>query len=189
MSDWTDLFLLSVLAVNPPGAIAGYHTAVRRLGRTEHFPLSLIAAGAAAVLVLLFTGIAEPARAWLDVEASSFRIAAGVLLLVGGIEACWRGHTLTPYPGPGWQSAIYPLALPLIAGPSLIGVLMHGATGPDTSAGDAIGAALPVAVGTAIAAPWIPSRLSGVLRAVARSTGAIAVVAGVGLIINGVQSV
>jgi len=189
MSDWANLVLLSVLAINPAGAIAGYHTAVRRPARTERFPLSLIAAGAAAVLVLLFTGIAEPTRDWLDVEPSSYRIAAGVLLLLGGIQASWRGHALTPYPGPGWQSAVYPLALPLIAGPSLIGVLMHGATGPDTGAGDAIGAALPVAVGSAIVAPWIPSRLTGVFRAVARSTGAIAVVAGVGLIINGVQSV
>lgn len=189
MSDWAELLLLSILAVNPAGAVAGYLTSVRRLGRTERFPLSLIGAGAAATLVLAVTGLAGPVRDWLDVEASSLRIAAGVVLLVAGAQACWRGHAATPYPGSSWQSAIYPLALPLVVGPALIAVLMHGTTAEDLGAGVAIGAALPVAVLTAVVAPWVSTRLTGILRGVARSAGAITVLAAVGLIVDGVQSV
>lgn len=189
MNDWPALFLLSVLAVNPAGAIAGYQGSMRRVAAAERFPLALIGAGATAFLVLMAAGLADPLREVLDVESSSFRIAAGIALLIAGAQMCWRGHAATPYPGPGWQSAVYPLALPLVVGPGLVGVVMHGATADGAGTGMIVSAALPVAVVTAATAPWVPARLSGFLRAIARLLGAVAVIAAAGLIVNGVQAV
>jgi multiple antibiotic resistance protein len=189
MTDWPQLLLLSVLGVNPAGAIAGYLATVRRFAVAERFPLALIAAGAAALLVLGVAALSEPLRDALETEPSTFRIAAGVVLLLAGGQACWRGYAAVTLPGPGWQAAIYPLALPLVVGPGIIAILMHGATAPGAGAGVAIGAALPVAAVTAFVAPFGPVRLAGMLRGVARGTGAVAVVAAVALIVDGVQSV
>ena len=110
--------LVLVAALNPARAVFG----IPRRGRSPRDPLRLAAIGGAigGLIVCAAAGLGGPLLDWLDVSDPSFRIAAGVVALLGGIADLFRRP---PPPEPalaGWRAALVPVAVPVVARPVVL---------------------------------------------------------------------
>jgi small neutral amino acid transporter SnatA (MarC family) len=140
--------------------------------------------GATVVVAL----VADPFLDWLQVEPETFRVAAGIVMALGGgiaiIYARWR--TVSDEESEGWLAGIFPLAIPLVVGPWVVAALISYSV--DHGEGMAIGAALPAAaVGLALAATsWRPK---AVFDGAARIIGLLLLAVAAGLIVDGVRAI
>ena len=146
-----------------------------------------IGLGVAAIVYLAAVFGAERVLDWLAIEPESFRVAAGIVMAAAGVFAIWRAAPDIEGKESGLQSAIFPLALPLLVSPAgLVAAVTYGA---DDGGGKAIGA---LAVSLLIAAVLLvsrPGRGMPALDAVARLTGAVLVVVAAGLVVDGVRAI
>jgi small neutral amino acid transporter SnatA (MarC family) len=179
--------LVLLLALNPFRAAFGIPHAGRspRAAAEVAFLGGLI--GALAVCAAAVAG--GPLLDALDVSDPSFRIAAGLVAVLGGIADLFR-RPPPPEPAlPGWRAALVPVAIPLVARPVLV-VLALGA-GADQGAFVAAGAmAIGIALLTGLAVGWStegPRRR--VLRWASRLLAAALVAGGVILVVDGVLDV
>ena len=173
------VFLLA--AFNPARLAAALPASGRRTA-------AAVAAAFGLGAVIVAAALSEPLLDAIDVSASTFRIAAGVVVAMGGLV---RLADALPRPEPGiggWRAGIVPLAFPLLLAPDL--VLLAISLGADegvapVAVGGAIGAA------AVVAAAWVPRPLGPRARfagaGAARMLAAVLVVAGVALAVDGVQ--
>jgi small neutral amino acid transporter SnatA (MarC family) len=152
--------------------------------------LSLLAAASVAALLLGTAGLAaaDPLLDALDVSPESLRIAAGIVLVAGGLRSLVAPRP-TSDPGlPGRLAAIVPVLFPLLLTPELALVVLSA--GADERNAAAL-AGLAVAVVLAVAAALIRRApvIDGIFVAAARLLGAILVLAGVAYVVDGIRDV
>lgn len=183
MADFLRLVLLFLAAVNPPAV-----TRSALLGGLAGDRLAPLIAGAlAAVLAALAALAGERVMDLLDVEPASFRVAVGTVAAIAGGLAIVLGRapggTMPGEPG----NAFFPLALPWIAGPAVLLVAVQSSV--DDGTGESIAAAaIAVVVAVALLLPGVP-RPAAALDGLARLAGALLLVLGAGLIVDGVLAV
>ncbi len=178
MTGWPWLMALAlVVAVNP----------FRVSGRLPSLPVVAIgAAGSAAVYTFLALA-AEPALSFIDVSAPTMGVAAGLVLIAGGIRDLLV-QPPAPEPAlPGWGAALVPVMIPMLTRPQ-VGVLAFSATEADETAAVVIGGLLMVVVAV------LTSRAVGALarRVVAWMAGSAAIITvalGVAFAVEGVLAV
>jgi small neutral amino acid transporter SnatA (MarC family) len=154
--------------------------------------VAVTALGAALVLVAL-VGLAAVASSLLDaldIDEASFRIAAGLVLLVaGGRDLLTRPPTAEPALE-GWRAALVPVAVPLLFRPE-IAVLAIAAGADDGLAATTVAAAFALAL--TVVSARVPSDLSQSAMRVrdwlARLTAAVLVIAAVDLAVDGILAV
>lgn len=183
MTDFLAITVTLILASNPLMLAASLH------GRPDNAVLAKALVFALLLLVML-AGTGAPLLDALDIEPETFRVAAGAILLVSGaaaafpfggpraIEAATKGQILP---------AVFPIAWPGIAtAAACAGAVNFGAN--DGGLVTSIACLVVVAV-----AGGVVSRLAGRARLAvlsgARFVGGVLIVAGVDLVISGVQSV
>jgi multiple antibiotic resistance protein len=178
MSDYFELLLIFIAAVNPPAVVLALE---RRDAKA-----AALGGAVAAVLVLLAALLGEDLLAALDIEPESFRIAAAIVMAISGCAALLRLRTAAPAPA-GWQAGIFPLAVPLLGGPAvLVAAVSYGV---DEGAGPALAAALPVIAVAAALTLYPVARWRPAADGLARILGALLVVVAAGLAIDGVRAV
>ncbi len=188
MTDYLKLTLIFFAAVNPasvalamaaaPGPSAG--------GRRTAAMVGIVAAGALlAVAALASDGLLD----LLDVAPETFRIAAGIVMVTAAVRALWSPGEGARDVAPGWRGGLFPLGIPLLAGPATVVAVMS--YGVDEGTGLALGALAPaVFIATAMFLAGGGRRApQDALRAMAVLTGALLVVAGAGLIVEGVRAI
>jgi small neutral amino acid transporter SnatA (MarC family) len=179
--------LALLLALNPARAAFG----IPRAGRSSRDVAWLCAIGGAigGLAIGIFAALGDPFLDTLDVSTPAFRTGAGVIaLLAGAIDLVRRPPD--PEPAlPGRRAALVPVALPLVARPTLL--VMALAAGADQGGLVAVGAmAIGVAILTALAARTAMDGPKGrALRWLARLGAAGLIACGVLLTIDGVLSV
>ena len=186
MSTFAFLLVTFLAAVNPPAialAAAGFDGETRR-GR------ALAAGGGVAVALALYLAAALGAETWLealDVAPETFRLAAGLVMVVAGGYAVWRGRVAAGAGEGGWLAGISPLGVPLLASPAgLVAAISHGA---DDGEGKTLAAALVVIALAGVLAFLAPRRGGAALDAAARLLGALLIVLAAGLAVDGVRAV
>ena len=187
MSDFLRLLAVFFAAINPASALlvaAGLRFRDRRERRTA----VAIAAVLAGALVAAAAFAADQLLDALEIEPETFRIAAGIVMATTGIYATLRPGPAVP-PGEGGRAAgLFPLGIPTLLTPAaLAAAISYGA---DEGPGRTIGAALIVLAVAAGALFVLPTgRWKAPADGLARLTGALLVVLGVALIVDGVQAV
>ena len=183
MTDFLQLLVFLFAAANPFAAAAAPSPPGLKLP-----PLTL--AVGLGVALLLVCGAALGSEAILDglgVEPETFRVGAGVVLLVCGALAAWQGGA--PHRGPweGTRAGLFPLGLPVLATPAAIAAaITYGADRGESQTVAA--AAIVLALGAALIAARL-GRFEAPTDAVARVTGALLIVVAAGLIVSGVRAI
>ena len=183
MTDFLQLLVFLVAAVNPAAAAgapepAGRVLSPRILGAGSIIALALV--GGAALL-------ADPILDGLGVEPETFRVGAGVVLLIGGALAVWNGAA--PHRGPweGERVALFPLGLPVLATPAALAAAVS--YGADRGSVETLASA---AIALAIAATLLGARagrFEAATDGVARVTGGVLIAVAAGLIVSGVRAI
>ena len=173
-----------VLALNPARAAFG----VPRRGRSPWTVAALGGAiGALAVCAAALAG--GPLLEALDVTEPSFRIAAGILAAIAGTGDLFRQP---PKPEPalaGRRAALVPVAIPLVARPTLI-VLALGAGADGQVLASAGAIAIGIALLTGMVAAWpIEGPTGRALKWLGRLLAAALIACGIVLAVDGVLSV
>jgi multiple antibiotic resistance protein len=185
--------LFVVIAVDPFGAAV----VVARL--RDRVTAAVAAVAVSAALLLLACAAGPWLLGRLDISAEAAEIAAGVVLLVPALALCARGDQmfLAGDRSGGWRGGIVPVALPLLAGPAPLSVVV--ALGARRGRGDVAAAvsiavvlsaiALFVATRRASNAVAVPAEPSTIERVAGRFVGAAMVLVAFALVVDGVLGV
>jgi small neutral amino acid transporter SnatA (MarC family) len=183
VSEYLRLLLAFLAAVNPPAIAAS----LPREWRARPAQL-VVAAGTITLIAVVVALAAEPFLDWLQVEPETFRVAAGIVMALGGgiaiIFGRWR--TVSDEETQGWLAGIFPVAIPLVLGPWVVAALMSYSV--DHGEGMAIGAVLPAAA-AGLAFTAIAWRRRAAIDAAARFVGVLLLVIAAGLIVDGVRAI
>jgi small neutral amino acid transporter SnatA (MarC family) len=190
VNEWWQMLAIFVFAANPAGAAAGLASLRPEIDlERDRLPIAGAALATALGLVVVAVAIASPLLDFLSVSQGTFRIAAGAVLLVVAVQSIWRGHPGLRQPGHGWRAGIYPLGMPLVAGPAILAAALNWSAEPDAGPWLTLATVVPaiaLAVGAAVIAP---AGYSAQLGAVARLSAVLLVIGAVGLAVSGVQAV
>ncbi len=123
MMDWHKLlqdFVLLLVAVNPLLVVSEFLATTRRLaGRRTGIAVEavLIAGG----VLFAFIAVGQIVLDELEVELDAFQVAAGLILLLMSLKmVLHEGAGPHPANGHGRNVAVFPLAMPFIAGPKSV---------------------------------------------------------------------
>ena len=194
----TDTLLLVAVfwaAINPPASLASLPDSFEGVERHRRTALLIGGWVVAVALLALAVVLRQPFLDLLEVSASSFDIAAGIVMLAGAWRPLLRGRAIeeataslldaTP------RAALAPLAVPLLASPAALAAAI--AYGERSGEGPTIAVAAAVsgvAVLAVVVGPLLRWRHRQPLdAALARLTGALLVAIAVGLIVDGVLNV
>lgn len=171
------LFVLAaVCAVNAPRC--------RTVAR--HWRLAGLGAGLTFVVLLPLAVLADPLLDAVGISAATARLATGLLLLATGL-LIFGWPRPEPEPAlPGWRAAVVPIAFPTLLTPGLALLAVVGSA--DRGAPTAL-VVLAVALATLPALVALPSggrTGTRVLDGVARLLSGLLVLAGFGLLMDGV---
>lgn len=183
MTDFLQLFIYLLVAVNPAAAASAPEPPGRRLNATT----LLAGVGLAFVLLSLAAALADAILDGLGVEPETFRVGAGVILLVCGALAVWQGGA--PHRGPweGSSAALFPLGLPVLATPAALAAAVS--YGADEGSFETILAAAFALLIAAGAIGLRAGRYQAACDGVARVFGAGLVAVAAGLIVDGVRAI
>jgi small neutral amino acid transporter SnatA (MarC family) len=187
MSEFLRLALIFLAAVNPPAvAIVAAKRGLDADPRLRWL-VPLLGAALAGAILLALALAADSLLDALDIAPESFRVAAGIVMGASGTFVVWSGRASGEGEAAGLRAAVFPLALPLLAGPAgLIAAISYGA---DDGAGKTIGAAvIAVAAGAALVA-WRPAKGAAAFDATGRILGALLVVFASALAVSGVRDI
>lgn len=184
MSDFARMLLVFFATVNPAYVLL---SATGQLaGRQGRVALAGVAGIVAVALALGAAGGSSRVLDALDVEPETFRTSAGIVMAVVGGLGIWRPCERVPFDrGPG--AAVFPLAIPLLAGPATLVAAISYADDPGRA--ETAWAATIIIAATAGAVAIAPARFQAALAGVARLTSAFLIVLAVGLIVSGVRDI
>ena len=185
--------LVSFFAIiDPLGCVLVFHLFTQRFSQRDKLFAALVAVTAAFVMLAGFSLGGNEVLDFLGIESSSFRVAAGLLLMLPAYRLIMEGQPATvdsaSRDGP-LEFALVPLATPLIAGP--------GALAATTSFSQTVGRETTIAAVSIVllltfvafaAADWL-FRLTGatLLRLVARIVGILLFAIAVDFVLDGVR--
>jgi small neutral amino acid transporter SnatA (MarC family) len=169
--------------VNPPRTRHGLPDAAR--GRQP--ALVIGAALALAVLAGLAAG-SGPLLEALEITPETFRIAAGLVVLVGGLRSyVWETPHDEPVPD-GTKAALWPIAFPRLITPAAV-LLAVSAGSREGVGATALAAGVALVVAVAAGPVRTDSDAGRVLVALGRVLAVLAVAAGVFLMVDGIRDV
>lgn len=194
MTEFVRLAVLFVAAVNPAAAALAMAARSDAADARPRWQVAAVGMGVAVVCFVLATVFASRILDGLAIEPESFRIAAGGVMAMVGAQVIWRGiaagaANIPARDGEGrwWEAAVFPLGIPILAGPA--GIVAAMSISADHGVGKALGA---VAIALAIAFVLLlsrPERARPALDGIARVTGALLVAFAVALVISGIKAV
>jgi multiple antibiotic resistance protein len=185
--------LVSFFAIiDPLGSILVFHLFTQGFSQRDKLLAALLAVTAAFVMLAGFSLGGSEVLAFLGIEAGSFRVAAGLLLMLPAYRLITEGQPATVESaarGGPLEFALVPLATPLIAGP--------GALAATTSFSQTVGRETTIAAVSIVllltfaafaTADWL-FRLAGAafLRLVARIVGILLFAIAVDFVLDGVR--
>lgn len=187
MSEFTRILATLVLAANP----------LLMAGAMSWRPSPLVLGQAvvvAGLLLVVVSSVASPLLDALSIEPETFRVAAGVLLMVTGAAGAFPlpGPKAIPAPEPGggqWRlvPAVFPMAWPGMASAGAVAAaLNYGANDALQATHAAIFVSAAITFGVVYV---LAGRYRLVTVAFGRLAGAALVVLGVSLIVSGVKAV
>jgi multiple antibiotic resistance protein len=148
-------FVNFIVIIDPIGVVPFFISHTAHLDAAERRATALKSVTIAAVILLVFTLVGQPLLQYLGVSVAAFRIAGGVLLLLlavdmvlvkeSGIRATTQKEEEETTHRP--DVAVFPLAVPLIAGPGAItSVILLQSQNAASLAGRSVIAAVMLAV-------------------------------------------
>lgn len=198
-----DTFLLLFVVIDPIGLAPmfvaltpGESAAVRRR-------MAVRGTALAGIVLVIFAFVGEPLLAALRISLPAFRIAGGLLLFLLAIDMVFARHSGVRGPTPREQVeaearrdiSVFPLAVPLIAGPGAITtVLLATSRGDDSAAAlGALLAMLALVLLLALAALLAATRLTRLLgetgsNVVGRVFGIVLAALAVQFVLDGLQT-
>ncbi len=191
---WAEIFstaLVLFFIMDPLGNVPVFHAV---LGQLEDRRKTQVAARElifALIVLLAFLYSGEVILSFLGLEQSSLSIAGGVLLFVISLRMVFPRRGTAEEIGDGEDPFIVPLAVPLVAGPSTIAMLLLlSSQSPDRLQEWTIALLLAWAASTAIlmAAPLLLKLLGNRgSRALERLMGMILIIMATQMLLNGVR--
>lgn len=124
-----DLSLLSItvvlfLIMDPIGNIGAYLSLMRDVPQRRQFWILLREIGIALMAMLIFNYIGEYIFVLLEISETTVRLSSGVILFLIAIKILFPSKDGLRNNLPAGEPFIVPLAIPLIAGPSLLATIM-----------------------------------------------------------------
>lgn len=174
-----------VAALNPPRTRLGLPEEANRRIRFVTTTAGVL------IGIAILTGIAvagEPALDALEVSPETFRIAAGLVLVIAAAWMLYRSSPPDEPLAPGRLAALWPVAYPRVVSPESLALSIT------VGASDGLGGVLPglaVASGALLLLGAVPTTMivRRLLAATGRILAVVLVVAGVWLILQGVREV
>lgn len=168
-------FATLFVIVDPVGTTPLFIALTSGQGSAHRRRIALRSIGVAAAVLLLFGLAGEAALRFVGISMPAFRIAGGLLLFLTAIDMLFETRTARrekrvedEKAGPEDDPSVFPLAIPLIAGPGAIAavILLSGRAGSDPQAIAAVAGA-----GAAVLALQLGLFLAGgqIERALGRS--------------------
>lgn len=156
---WTALVALLV-TVDPLGLVPIFVALTQGLGEAERTVLARRAVLLAGAVLLLFAVAGETVLAWLGIGMPAFRVAGGLFLFLLALEMVFerrgqrRGDSAEGLADDrhGADLAVFPIAVPLIAGPASITTTILAADRLGSTAGGRL--AMLAAVLATLALTW-----------------------------------
>ena len=189
-SFWSALILL-LLVIDPVGSVGLYLALVRELPRRRRVRLTLRESALAYAVLLAFMLGGQGFLELLGLRQASLEVAGGVILLLVAVRMIFTGGAeIFGELGSG-EPLLFPLAVPLLAGPSALATVLLLASGQPQRLGTWV-AALSVAVACSalvlLAAEALLQRVGdAVLRAVEKLMGMIVAAIAVNMLLGGVH--
>lgn len=124
-------FITFFVVIDPPGCAPIYAGLTSGAGPVQRRAMAVRAVGVAAAILLVFALFGEKLLKGLGIELASFRIAGGVMLFLIALEMVFEKRTqrredraanITPEEAE--DVSIFPMAMPMIAGPGSIASVM-----------------------------------------------------------------
>jgi multiple antibiotic resistance protein len=179
--------------VDPVGNVLVFYLLTAGLRRGDRLRVALVAVAAAGALLMLFCVAGSEVLAFLAISDESFRVAAGLLLLLPAYRLVTEGQPVeasAPTTAAPIEMALVPLAMPLLAGPGALAT----ATALTASLGlgrtlVALGGVLVLSLAAFVAADWLLRWLGrAVLRLLARLVGLLLFTIAVEFILSGLRA-
>jgi multiple antibiotic resistance protein len=124
-------FITFFVVIDPPGCAPIYAGLTAGAGAVQRRVMALRAVGVAAAILLVFALFGEKLLKGLGIELASFRIAGGIMLFLIALEMVFEKRTqrredraANVTPEEAEDVSIFPMAIPMIAGPGSIASVM-----------------------------------------------------------------
>ena len=190
--DHRDVFaiaMLLVLVMDPFGNMFVVHGLLGGVGGRRRLAIVLREGIIAALLLIGLTFSGHSVIDYLGLEQHSIRLAGGIVLFLIAIGMVFPNRRMSQEE-PADSPLIVPIAIPLIAGPSAISmVILFSESEPLMSVVQAIGVAVSFTVAVLAATPWLVRLLThrGAI-AVERLMGIVLIVMSVQMVLDGVDA-
>jgi len=132
-----ELFVSSLITffvvIDPPGCAPIYAGLSAAASPAHRKAMAIRAVGVAAAILLVFALVGEDLLHGLGIELASFRIAGGIMLFLIALEMVFEKRTqrredraakVAEIPEEAEDVSIFPMAMPMIAGPGSIASVM-----------------------------------------------------------------
>ncbi|WP_375392313.1 MarC family protein [uncultured Sphingomonas sp.] len=126
-------FVTLFVVIDPPGCAPIFAGLTSGAGDAQRRAMALKSTLIAALILLLFALLGEPLLKMLGISLDAFRIAGGVMLALIALEMVFerrterraeRVHKVRERPEPIQDVSVFPMAMPMIAGPGSIASAM-----------------------------------------------------------------
>jgi multiple antibiotic resistance protein len=194
-------FVTFFVVIDPPGCAPIYAGLSAGAGAAQRRAMAVRAVGVAALILLVFGLFGEDLLRGLGIELASFRIAGGIMLFLIALEMVFEKRTQRREDRAAKVTAeeaddvsIFPMAMPMIAGPGSIATVMLLMSHTDGVARTAVvlgalGANLLLTLMALMAAGSLMKLMGAKIEAViTRLLGVLLAALAVQFVIDGVQS-
>ena len=202
MELFVSAFVTLFVVIDPPGCAPIYAGITRGASAAQQRSMALRAVFISALILLAFELFGKPLLGTLGIDLNSFRIAGGIMLFLIALEMVFEVRThkredrvqhIIEKPEPE-DVSVFPMAMPMIAGPGSITtvmLLMSRTDGIEQRAVvlGAVGAALLLTLVALLAAGRLMALLGQKIEAViTRLLGVLLAALAVQFVIDGVRS-
>ena len=128
---YSEFFVAVLIALNPLGNIAFFLSLTSHQSAKEKSKTAIMAAIAIAITIVLTVWLGQRVLDAFGISIGSFRMGAGIAILLVGISMVKNGadappptHALDADQPLKKNIAVVPLAIPIVAGPATLGVII-----------------------------------------------------------------
>jgi multiple antibiotic resistance protein len=126
-------FITFFVVIDPPGCAPIFAGLTRGTDMAHRAAMAVRSTLVAAAILLVFALLGEPLLKTLGISLDAFRIAGGIMLFLIALEMVFekrqqrreeRAHEIELHPEQYEDISIFPMAMPMIAGPGSIATVM-----------------------------------------------------------------